>query len=432
LLLARYYRLPTSPPPSPNTASVLNFLHSFLQVNSTTPLSPIAPCADIEECLLDDTIRWANARGLPFADPRLALVSQSLQPVHQAASLLSLPVQQALVSQSLQPVHQAAPLPSQPVHQETDHRSTQQLQILYDLPAGVDATPGSPGTVLIPIQVENSSKKRKVRLQLALSGPSEIYTKNLSRESVSESGDLPEAESVGLPAAISEYGELPDAPSTEANPTYPAPQSGIPAKSSPDLPVDHFKLLSLNDEMARSTRNQWPISPTGSLDEFDDTPEQFVRPPLAIGEMSEVAQGKQPAYPPHAHLAQHGYRQASVIPESEEDHPAEDDQGLPPPLQQQPFQEPHQLLLQQPPPQRSYQPPQQSYQSRQHFQPLHQRPPPQQQTLEQLYQAQQPFQQYDAAASIAQSTPAMNAVATQMANLATVLVQNQNTGGNRA
>jgi len=164
LLLARYYRLPTSPPPSPNTASVLNFLHSFLQVNSTTPLSPIAPRADIEERLLDDTIRWANVRGLPFADPRLVLVSQSLQPVHQAVSLLclpvqqalisqslqpvhqaallpSLPVQQALVSQSLQPVHQAAPLRSQPVHQETDHQSTRRLQILYDLPAGIDATP---------------------------------------------------------------------------------------------------------------------------------------------------------------------------------------------------------------------------------------------------------------------------------------------------
>jgi len=478
LLLARYYRLPTSSPPSPNTASVLNFLHSFLQVNSTSPLSPIAPRTDIEERLLDDTIRWANARGLPFADPRLALVSQSLQPVHQAPFLLSppvqqalvsqslqpvyqaellpslpvqqalvaqslqpvhqaallpsLPVQQALVSQSLQPVHQAAPLPSQPVHQETDQRSTRRLQILYDLPAGVDATPGSPGTVLIPIQVENSSKKWKVRIQLAPYGPSEIYTKNLSQESVSESGDLPEAESVGLPAAISEYGELPDAPSTEANPTYPVPQSDIPHKSSPDLPVYHFKLLSLNDKMAGSTRNQRPISPTGSLDEFDDTPEKFVRPPLAIGEMSEVAQGKQPAYPLHDHLAWHGYRQASAIPESEEDHPAEDDQGLPPPLQRQPFREPHQLLPQQPPPQHSYQPPQQSYQSRQRFQPLHQQPPRQQQTPEQLYQAQQPFQQYDVAASIAQSTAAMNTVAAQMANLATVLVQNQNTGGNRA
>jgi len=81
LLLARYYRLPTSPPPSPDTATVLNFLQSFVQVNNSTPLSPIAPCPDIEERLLDDTVRWVNARGLPFADPRLALVSQSLQPV---------------------------------------------------------------------------------------------------------------------------------------------------------------------------------------------------------------------------------------------------------------------------------------------------------------------------------------------------------------
>jgi len=130
VLLARYYSLPTSPPPSPNTASVLSFLHSFIQVNNSIPLSPIAPHADIEERLLDDTIRWANVRGLRFADPRLALVPQSLQPVHQVAPLHSQPVHQALVPQalvpqSLQPVHQAASLHSQPVHQALIPQSLQ-------------------------------------------------------------------------------------------------------------------------------------------------------------------------------------------------------------------------------------------------------------------------------------------------------------------
>jgi len=61
LLLARYYNLSESPPPSPITASILNFLHSFIQVNSNSPLLLVAPCADIEECLLIDTIHWASA-----------------------------------------------------------------------------------------------------------------------------------------------------------------------------------------------------------------------------------------------------------------------------------------------------------------------------------------------------------------------------------
>ena len=95
----------------------------------------------------------------------------------------------------------------------------------------------------------------------------------------------------------------------------------------------------------------------------------------------------------------------------------DDHQGSQPPLQQQPSQEPHQ-------------PPQQPYQPQQQYQPQQrqvQQQQPLQQPPQQLYQAQQPYQQYDAAASIAQSTAAMNAVAAQMANLATVLVQNQNT-----
>jgi len=96
--------------------------------------------------------------------------------------------------------------------------------------------------------------------------------------------------------------------------------------------------------MAENTLEQQPTSSTGSLDKFDDTPEEFLRPPLAIGGISEVAHGKQPAYPPHTHLARHGYRQPSVILELEEDDPMEDHQGLPPPLQQQPSQGQHQLL----------------------------------------------------------------------------------------
>jgi len=253
LLLAHYYSSPKSLPPSPITSAVLNFLHSFIKVNSNSPLSPIAPRADIEEHLLSDTIRWAHARGLPFADPRLALVPQSLQPVHQAAllpfqpvhqadrqsqppvhqaALLPFqPVHQALVPQSLQPVHQAALLPFQPVHQAdrqsqppvhqaTEYQGTRRLQIQYDLPAGVDAVPGSPGTVLIPLQVENSSKKRKVRLRLA------------TLNAVSESGEL--SNTGELSDAISESRELPDA---------------SPITFPKNLP-DDFKLLSLADKMA--------------------------------------------------------------------------------------------------------------------------------------------------------------------------------------
>jgi len=56
--------------------------------------------------------------------------------------------------------------------------------------------------------------------------------------------------------------------------------------------------------MAENSLKRCPLSPTTSLDEFDYTPNEFTRPPLAIGEIqSEVAQGKQPAYTPRTHLA---------------------------------------------------------------------------------------------------------------------------------
>jgi hypothetical protein len=221
---------------------------------------------------LFDTIHWATARGIPFSDPTLAITptlprgaaQQSLQPVHQAALPPLQPVHQA--QQSLQPVHQAASLPLQPVHQVP-----RRLQIEYDLPAGVDAVPGSPGTVLFPLQVENSSKKRKVRLQLARSVP---------------------------PARF----------------TSPLPTAAQPPKQVLTLLI--AGTMSANDRAAK----RGSYSPAGSLDEFDDTPERAPRAPLAIGAtQSDVARGKQPVYPPHTYLARHGYRQPSVIPESEED-----------------------------------------------------------------------------------------------------------------
>ena len=204
--------------------------------------------------------------------------------------------------------------------------------------------------MLIPLQVENSSKKRKVRLRLASD-----HTRNPLPNAVSESGELPDAvsECGELPDAVSKAEELPHAPPTDFNLdpstssflTFPVPEDSIPHGSTPGFPVDHFKLQSLDDEMAEDALEQRPTSAVGSLDEFDDTPEEFSRPPLAIGGMSEVACGKQPAYPPHTHLARHGYRQPSVIPESEEDDPMDDHQGSHPPLQQPP-QQPYQLQLQ--------------------------------------------------------------------------------------
>ena len=420
LLLARYYSLRKSPPPSPTTSSVLNFLHSFIQINSNISLLPIAPRADIEERLLTDTICWAHARGLPFADPRLAIAQQSLQPVQQAALLPYQPVHQA-TGQSLQPVQQAALLPYQPVHQATGqslqpvHQVPRRLQIEYDLPASVDAVPGSPGTVLIPLQVENSSKKRNVRLQLV--------------------------RPVTIAPLPSEFRSISD--------------------ELPDAPTDSPKLLTYPDTI--STNNaavkRRPRSPASSLDEFDDTPEQFSRPPLANrGSQSEVTRGKRPALPPHTHLPRHGYRQPLVIPESEDDSTMEDllAQQYPTPPQQSlsPLQQylakPLQYQLQQPlrsisPPQQyaaqplhhQQQPPQSFLPQQQYLaQPPHQRqqqgPQPNSQPPLQLPSQQHP-QQYptyqpphqDFTATVAQSTAAMNDVARQMANLALTLTRNQ-------
>jgi len=162
--------------------------------------------------------------------------------------------------------------------------------------------------VLIALQVDNSSKKRKVRLRLA------------PLDAISECGQLPDA------------GELPDTSSI----------------TLPENLPDDFKLLSLADKTAENSLKRRLLSPTASLDEFDDTPEEFTRPPLAIGGIQlEVAPGKQPAYTLRTHLARHGYRQPSVIPESEEDDSMGD--------QQHPTQGPDRLL-QQLPPQRPYTP----------------------------------------------------------------------------
>jgi hypothetical protein len=50
LLLARYYRSPTSPPASPVTSCVLDFLHQFIQASSGTPSSPVvSPQAGVEQ-----------------------------------------------------------------------------------------------------------------------------------------------------------------------------------------------------------------------------------------------------------------------------------------------------------------------------------------------------------------------------------------------
>jgi len=145
-LLARYYSSPAAPSPTPITTSLLAFLDNFV-TNTITPTSFLAAhsLSDIEDRLLVNTIHWARSEGIPFPAPR-----PSLHPVHQAQE------------PSIYPVHQAQGLSIQPAPQ-TVHR---RLQIEYELPASISAIPGSPVTVLIPIQVENSSKKRKVQLQL--------------------------------------------------------------------------------------------------------------------------------------------------------------------------------------------------------------------------------------------------------------------------
>jgi len=83
-----------------------------------------------------------------------------------------------------------------------------------------------------------------------------------------------------------------------------SPIGNLKLHANQNLPIDHFKLLSLDDKMAENTREWRPVSHAGSLDEFDNTPEEFSRPPLAIGGMSEVARSKEPAYPLYTYLHQ--------------------------------------------------------------------------------------------------------------------------------
>jgi len=95
------------------------------------------------------------------------------------------------------PVHQRKRPSIVPVHQRKRLSGSydQQpcyLQVHYEIPAGVDPVPGSSGTVLIPVQVENSSKKRKVRLQLTEPTPS---PRQYASPVLSEAGstELPDA-----------------------------------------------------------------------------------------------------------------------------------------------------------------------------------------------------------------------------------------------
>jgi len=200
------------------------------------------------------------------------------------------------------PVHQGKRPSIVPVHQGkrlsgSYDQQPRYLQVHYEIPAGVDPVPGSPGTVLIPVQVENSSKKRKVRLQLTEPTPS-------PRQSASPV--LSEASST----------ELPDAP----------PQKLLTYYSDGSL-YSHNQpaRYSLEDTMSvrDTSMKRRERSPAGSLSEYHDTEEHVSRPPLAIGAtQSEVACGKRPIRPSTSQydpLARHGYRQPSVIPSSEED-----------------------------------------------------------------------------------------------------------------
>jgi len=156
--------------------------------------------------------------------------------------------------------------------------------------------------------------------------------------------------------------ELPDAVSGSASATEELPDAPTNHSALENLPdvTEDFKVLSLADNMADTTLKRRPPSSAGSLEEFDDTPEQLSRSPLAIGGMrSGAAQGKQPAYPPHTLLARHGYRQPSVISESEDDDSMDDGPQQQPTQQlyQLPQQPPQQLQRQQPPQPQATQPP---------------------------------------------------------------------------
>jgi len=192
---------------------------------------------------------------------------------------------------SIVPVHQGKRLSG------SYDQQPRYLQVHYEIPAGVDPVPGSPGTVLIPVQVENSSKKRKVRLQLTEPTPS-------PRQSTSP--------------VLSEAGstQLPDAPLQKLLTYY--SDGSLYSHNQPAR-------YSLEDTMSvrDTSMKRRESSPAGSLSEYDDTEEHVSRPPLAIGAtQSEVACGKRPIrrgtsqYDPLAH---HGYRQPSVILSSEED-----------------------------------------------------------------------------------------------------------------
>ena len=127
--------------------------------------------------------------------------------------------------------------------------------------------------MLIPLQIENSSKKRKVRIRLA------------PLDAVSEAGEPPDAGE--LPDAVFESGEP---PGTVSESTELPDASPIPL---PENLPDDFKLLSLADNMAENSLKRGPLSPADSLDEFDDTRKELSRTPLAIGGMqSEVHQQK--------------------------------------------------------------------------------------------------------------------------------------------
>jgi len=193
-------------------------------------------------------------------------------------------------------------LPIVPVHQGKQlsgsyDQQLRYLQVHYQIQAGVDPVSGSPGTVLIPVQVENSRKKRKVRHQLAEPTPSPCQ---------SASPVLSEARSM----------ELLDAPPQKLLTYY---SDGALYSHNQPTRYSLEETMSVRDtSMKRRER-----SPAGSLSEYDDTEEHVSRPPLAIGAtQSEVASGKRPIRPDTSQydpLARHGYRQPSVIPSSEED-----------------------------------------------------------------------------------------------------------------
>jgi len=367
-LLARYYTSPNTPPPAPITASLLAFLDNLISNSTDTHNSSYAAdsLSDIEDRLLIDTIRWTRSEGIPLRiqgpsihpvqqaqglsiqpvhqAQRLSVQGPSVHPVQQAQELSKQPVQQAqrllIQGPSVHPVQQAQGLSIYPVQQaqrlsiqgpsvqsiqQGQERSVQprhrRLQIEYELPDGISAVPGSPGTVLIPIQVENSSKKGKVRLQLVkppavpladrgtYSGP-EVTSTEVSIPVIS----LAERSTYSGPEVTSTEVSIPVVSLAERS-TYSGPEVAS-TKICLNLP-DASEAMSSSSRMLK----RWEYSPAGSLSEYED--EARADPPsrrLAIEESkSEKRRGKQRERSPQTHLAPHGYRQPSVIPESEDD-----------------------------------------------------------------------------------------------------------------